>query len=100
MSADGDSGTDGYDRRHDGETRQPADSSGDIRPAETRDRTEYYESLQAADQQQISADGHPRRAADARLSSSAWDAVPEADRANRPGPDSLCLSPERATHIL
>ena len=65
-----------------------------------RHRTEYYETLQVADQRQISADGHPRRAADARLSSSAWDEVPEADRASRPGPDSLCLSPERTTHIL
>lgn len=100
MSADGNFGTDGDDRRHDGELRQPADGSADIRPAETRDRTDYYETLQVADQPHKSADGHPWRAPDAGLSSSAWDEVPEADRASRPGPDSLCLSPERAAHIL
>ena len=100
MSADGNSGTDGDGRQHDGELRQPADDSGHIRPAETRGRADYYETLQAAGQHQISADGHLRRTADARVASSAWDEVPEADRANRPVRDSLCLSPERAAHIL
>jgi hypothetical protein len=36
---------DGDDHKHDGELSQPADGSGDIPPAETRDRTEYYEAL-------------------------------------------------------
>ena len=100
MSADGHSRLDGDDRKHNGELNQPADGSRDVRPAETRDRTEYYEALQATDQQQVSVDGHPGHAADGPPSSSAWEEVSEEDRASRPGADSLCLSPERATHIL
>jgi len=100
MSADGHSGMDGDDHTHDGELSQPADDSRDIPPAETRGRAEYYEALGATDQQPASADGHPRHTADGPTSSSAWEEVPEEDRASRPGADSLCLSPERATHIL
>jgi hypothetical protein len=100
MSADAYSDMDGDDGKQDGELEQGADSSAvDTRPGETPDRTEHYETLQAAGQQQISADGHPGRAAEVRRSS-AWDEVPEEYRASRPGPDSLSLSPERATHIL
>src|ERR1700741_461462 len=100
MSADGHSGMDGDDHTHGGELSQPADDSRNIPPAETRDRTEYYEALGATDQQPASADGHPRHAADGPPSSSAWEEVPEEGRASRPGADSLCLSPERAAHIL
>jgi hypothetical protein len=100
MSADGYSGTDGDDRRREGELNQPADGSAvGVRPAEAPDRAEHYEMLQAADRQQVSGDGRPGRTADVR-SLSAWDEIPEEDRTSRPGPDSLSLSPERATHIL
>jgi hypothetical protein len=100
MSADANSGMDGDDGRQDGELEQAADSPAvGTRPGKTPDRTEHYETLQAADQQQTSKDGYPERASDVRPSS-AWDEVSEEDRAKRPGPDSLCLSPARAMHIL
>ena len=97
MSADGYSGADRDDRKHHVELKQPSNGSGDIRLAETRDRTEYCETLHAADHRQTSADGDPQRTADVRLSYSAWNEVQEDVRANRPRPDSVCLSPERTS---
>jgi len=101
MSADGQFGMDADDRKHDGDLRQPADGpAAALRHAETRDHIEYFEVLQAADRRHRSDDGNPGRAADTQKSSSAWDEVPAEYRANRPSPDSLSLSPERAMHIL
>ena len=100
MPADGRFGMDADDRDHDGDLRPPADRSAKgIRQAETRDRIEYFEVLQAAEQRHRSEAGNPARAVDTQKSS-AWDEVAAEDRASRPAPDSLNLSPERAVHIL
>jgi hypothetical protein len=82
-----------------GPKAQPADRSSEaIRQAETRDRADYYEALRTADRTR-SHPAHADRGADIGQSS-AWDDVPTADHHRRPAPDSLCLPPERAAHIL
>lgn len=108
MSADRVSETNGDEPEHYGDAvshergrleAQPADrSSRVIRQAETRDRIDYYEALRTADQTR-SHPAHADRGADIRQSS-AWDDVPTADQYRHPAPESLCLPPERAAHIL
>jgi hypothetical protein len=65
-------------------------------PAEPRSRAEYYEALRAADagnesRADTGSDDH------ADTERSGWDAV---DGEDRPGPDAIHVSPDRAAHIL
>jgi hypothetical protein len=62
--------------------------------AEPRSRTEYYEALRAIDKQAAQVDGSGQVA---RTERSGWDAI---DVEDRPPPDSIQVSPERASHIL
>lgn len=87
------------DGQHGSET-QPADGLSERNQVtETPDRVEYYVALRTADQQ-ASNQGHADPAIRDAPLTSAWDDVPGADHARRPGPDSLALLPERITHIL
>lgn len=63
-------------------------------PAEPRTRTEYYETLRAAEKEAAQADeGSP----DAQIEGSGWDSI---DAENRPASDAIHISPDRSTHIL
>lgn len=74
-----------------------ADSAGEAGPAESRDRTAYYEALCAADERQRASwdsGDRPERP------TTAWDDPPTADHPSRPAPDSIRPVPERVEHIL
>jgi hypothetical protein len=63
-------------------------------PAELRTRTEYYETLRAAEKEAAQAgEGSP----DAQIEGSGWDSI---DAENRATLDALRVTPERLTHIL
>ena len=72
--------------------------------AEVRTRSEYYEVLRAADSgsgqpggDHDPAGGGADRGPGAEAERSGWDAV---DAGDRPPPDRIRVSPERAAHIL
>ncbi len=62
--------------------------------AESRDRSEYYDALQASQGR-----GHDT-AADGTRPRSGWDTAEVADHVARPSPDSILVNAERASHIL
>jgi len=73
-------------------------------PAETRTRTEYYEALRGVDggsgqedQDHRQADARTDHHGDAETERSGWDAL---DTEDRPAPDAIHISRDRATHIL
>ena len=79
----------------------PADADGQAgshpagRTVEARSRTEYYEALRVADGKP--ADGKPADGSSAASDRSGWDSV---DAGERPPPEAIRVSPERAAHIL
>ena len=75
---------------------QPAPETG--RQAETRLRTDYYDSLYVDEQTRIRPAQVGRSSDTAR--SSAWDDLPAAEHPDRPTPESMHVPPERGAHIL
>lgn len=96
MALDGPYDTGEYDRPPERQLRSRSPDAGaagvGAKPAETRTRAEYYETLRAADQQAAHVDSGRRRTEHA-----GWAAI---DAENRPDLDELHISPERLRHIL
>jgi hypothetical protein len=79
--------------------RHYARSPADAQPAEMRGRAEYYETLQDLYRRMVVAD-KAETTSGTTLTRSAWDIETTRDHPDRPSPDSLRITPERAGHIL
>jgi hypothetical protein len=81
-----------------GQQRGQADrSDAQVRLTEPRDRAEYYDTLRVRAIQQT---GPRDSAVDAPRSRSGWDTSEVSEHVARPGPDTIHVNSERATHVL